>query len=402
MPTCIGIDVGFSTNRDTLAIACNAEILPVGEDVLHLVGVDGRASVWCKQWNLAASVKWLTTLRDRGQLNDAVVVLDGPLARDRPPTTARPVDGACSGGSFQRRCPAQSVNAGNGPTFVTATYLLAFAATGRLSGESYRTRPGLRHGLGGAQLFETHPTIGMALSLPMVADHGVLPTRAGGAVIHPQCRRPCPAKSDWYWYEGAKHRVAQVVGIPELSNPASIDHDSLTPHETHAGLFCLAVAMQIAQCAADNTQAFTIGDPNTGVYHLLGPFHGDWWDEVNRVGLVAAAQPDDHVEVQIGMAGLQPNAHAPIQEVVAVADHGIQEEVPDVLTCDNPDCLLHGLPLGVKQCPYCAEAGEPWIKPNQGTWGGIDGHVLHECEHAPENLNYEQFKAGICQQHWPR
>lgn len=401
MPTCIGIDVGFSADRDTLGIACNTEILPAGDDVLEFVRVGGRGSVWCKQWNLAAAVTWLTGLRDEGQLENAIIVLDGPLAGIKPPTTARFVDGACSGGSFQRRCPAQSVNAGNGPSFVTATYVLAFAATGRLSGESYRMTPGLVPGLAAAQLFETHPTIGMALSLQMVADPDVLPTREGGAVTHPQCQRRCPAKSDWYWYDGAKDRVAQVLGIPELSNPDSIERAGLTPHETQAGLFCLAVAMQIAQCAADNTQAFTIGDPRTGVYHLLGPFHRDWQDEINRVGLVTPGQHGAPVVDQAEGDDRQPHAHAAIPEGAAGAGQGVQEAPLNLVTC-GPQCLLHGQPFGVKQCPYCLNAGVPWIKPNQETWGGIDAHVLHDCEHAPENLDYRQFKSGICRQHWPR
>lgn len=65
-------------------------------------------------------------------------------------------------------------------------------------------------------------------------------------------------------------------------------------------------------------------------------------------------------------------------------------------TCRDPKCLLHGRPIGIKECPF-----DGWVKPNQGTWSGFDAH-FHACAGRPAELTYQQFKSQICHQHWPR
>lgn len=79
------------------------------------------------------------------------------------------------------------------------------------------------------------------------------------------------------------------------------------------------------------------------------------------------------------------------QEGLAVdPPHGVEGD-----TCDDPQCRLYGQPVGVKQCPFCE-----WVKQDQQTWGGTDAHFAR-CPDKPADLTWNEFKAGICQQHWP-
>ena len=370
MPTYLGIDVGFSQAQGaagrTLAIASNnLAIQPEGHEILRLDGQNGN--VWCTQMNLSETVQWLTEQREEGLLTDATIVLDGPLA-PKPPQVDRDVDQGCRPGVFNARCPAGQINAANGPEYVVATYLLAFAATEILWGPAYRMTPGNDPGVvDSAQLFETHPTIGMALSLPMIDDTGQLPTRAAPQ-MHDGTNIMCPAKSDWYWYEGAKDRVAAVLGVPQLEDPNTIQIDHMDRHEIIAGFYCLAVAMQIGDSANDETMAYTIGDPETGVYHLLGPNDPTWDAEINRVGLVPAVAQE-----QVG-------------DDEADDDEGVQ-------AVENACyCCMQGLQFIVpRQCP-APHCGHEF---NHG-WAGIDAHWRANHE---DIMPYDDFWHGVCGNH---
>lgn len=359
MRTVIGLDVGYSKNKASCGIATNSDILPPSWSPKTLMSIDGKKHVSCARARLADAVNWLAQSRDSQRLADALLVLDGPVASGGPPRPQnRWVDQQCQKGVFQNRCVAAPLNGGGGQTFVVATYLLSFAATGSLGGPSYRTIPSVLPGYTPAQVFETNPTVGLGMLLnPVVLD--VLPSRNGGSRLHPG-GESCSAKSDWYWADGAGERVAEIIGIPDLA--------FVTDHEERAGLYCLAVGLQIAEGTAEY-----IGDPGSGVYCLAGPLHPGW------VHAALAARRGCSTTSTTGAVALEP----------ACAATGAE--------CLKPECLLHAYPVGVKRCPFCG-----WVKPDQRSWGGIDGHFNHKCPSRPEGMLFEDFKARICRGHWPR
>jgi len=105
-----------------------------------------------------------------------------------------------------------------------------------------------------------------------------------------------------------------------------------------------------------------------------------WWDTL----LVARGQIDN------------PPVETP-DAAVQVEHAGPPGNPPQgVGTCNDPECLLHGAPVGLKRCPFC-----DWVKQDQQTWGGTDAHFAH-CAEKPPGLTWNDFKAGICQQHWPQ
>ena len=102
-----------------------------------------------------------------------------------------------------------------------------------------------------------------------------------------------------------------------------------------------------------------------------------WWDTL----LLDRRHLDDPPAMAIPVNQERPPVDPP---------HGVE-----VNTCDDRQCLLYGQPVGVKQCPFCE-----WVKQDQQTWGGTDAHFAR-CPDKPADLTWNEFKARVCQQHWP-
>jgi hypothetical protein len=169
-------------------------------------------------------------------------------------------------GYFQNRAVPASV-VGGGAALVDATYEILESIFGPGLNTFIRFNSEVRTRAGPLAL-ETNPTVGLAVSVEMIANTSSIPSRNGGG----------GAKSDFYWIKGGGARVAAVLGAP------SVAHE--TNHELRAGLFALAVATQLSRSAADKSDPVVVGDEKTGVYVLLGPVHPTWIPAVGTLGLV--------------------------------------------------------------------------------------------------------------------
>lgn len=358
----VGIDIGWAEDRKTLGVATSSDVLPASWNPTPYADERKVGRAWSAKTSLPDLVHWVDEIRGGGRLQSAVVVLDGPLSHVGPPSTGenRWIDGQCQCGDFQGRCVAGPLNGGGGPLFVAATYVVAFAATNKLRGKPYRMRPWIDPDVKGAQVFETNPTVGLGVAVPMFPP-AKLPSHK-----HPlrhTSGETCRDKSDWYWLEGGGRRVAEVIGSVEVAGCGC--------HEQRAALYCLALGVQIRDKPDDATW---MGDPKNGIYNLLGPVHRDWKDAVARCVRQVPAEPQ------------------PAPEPVGVIEMLVNPL--GLATCDDPNCLLHGRPITPKTCPYCSDFNRP-------NWAGIDGHSK-ACRGWPDNMTHSQFKDRICQQHWPR
>ncbi|HEX5746264.1 MAG TPA: hypothetical protein VFZ09_08465 [Archangium sp.] len=362
MQTVIGIDVGWSESTPSCSIAVNQNILPSEWGPERFTVRKGSDAVWCSTVQLSDAVGWLMDCRVVGQLDKAIVVIDGPVSHTGPPRpTNRWVDERCQSGQFQNRCVAAPLNGGDGQPFIVATYLLTFAAAATMKGPQYRLHPAIDWGIAGPQIFETNPTVGLGLLLPL-ANPAVLPSRHSGSRLHSATKQTCRAKSDWYWVEGGGHRVAEVIGAGKISETKS--------HQKRAAWFALAVGFQIAGIAADGSKPDWIGNPSEGIYNLLSPIHNDWLNAV-----ASAKHP----------VGTGPNS----KEI---------SQSPPSGTCSTENCLLSGQPFDEKRCPFCDQ-----LKQDQTTWAGIDSHFHYTCPEQPhKRMNFADFKKQICQKHWRR
>lgn len=272
----IGLDVGFSIKKRTCGVSANRDVLPAygGEKVLFTRPNGSR--LYCKKLKLTEALKWLGELRAQGLLDGAIVVLDGMVGPDGSPVAERDVDQACMTGSFANRAVAASV-IGGGQKLVQATASLLEAAAGSACHVNCRFSRDSAPCMGRPQIWETNPTVGMAVTLPMVDDVEQLPSRRRSVLVDSEVVK---AKSDYYWAAGGGQRVAQVLGVAGAA--------AVRDHELRAGLFCLAVALQVAGEAADATECVCVGNPANGTYLLLGPVHPSWEKEVRRIGIVAA------------------------------------------------------------------------------------------------------------------
>jgi hypothetical protein len=265
----IGIDVGYSKNRPTCGVASTRSDL--GHELGGIVKLDGLdvPSVYVGKYRIDDLEPALRRLAAAKKLDGAVCVLDGPLGGIGPPTVHRRVDAACMRGAFRDRAVPASV-CGGGRALVDATYRIARAIVGYEHGRAYRLTPRRDEGVGGPQLFETHPTIGLAILTPMLPTSEI-----------PNRRKK--AKSDFYWEDRrAGDRVEAVIGIPGIGR--------VSDHEYRAALYSLAVASQIAGSAADRSAAIAVGkaEPaeDSGIYVLLGPADPSWRSAVSGVGIV--------------------------------------------------------------------------------------------------------------------
>lgn len=272
----IGLDVGYSARKRTCGISANLDLLPAyGGEKVELVRPDG-SPLYCKKLKLVEALRWLAELKARGLLNGAVVVIDGMVGPNGPPSTERDADHACMTGLFANRAVAASV-IGGGQKLVQATAELLRAAAGNNWHTDCRFSRQSAPCIGRPEIWETNPTIGMAVTIQMVQDVEQLPSRRRTILVNAEVVK---AKSDYYWAAGAGQRVAEVLGAAAIAG--------VRDHELRASLFCLAVAVQVAGEAADASQCVCVGNPATGTYLLLGPIHLSWEQEVSRIGIIAA------------------------------------------------------------------------------------------------------------------
>lgn len=268
----VGIDVGYSKRTPSCGLAVwvpRGTLLPgwPRRPVTWMCESTG-GSVQCARLTLPELLCYLPTLRC-GMPGPWTVVLDGPLGPDGPPTRQRHVDAECQRGLFRNRATPSSVT-GGGKALVGATYEIAEALTQSRTGLAFRFSASRLPCGPDVQVFETMPTIGLAVVQRMVSDTNVLPSR----------RKPVPgfqAKSDYYWAQGGGARVAVALDAPAASGDAD--------HERRAALYCLAVARQIDDPSSAGVPV-CVGDAASGVYVLQAPIHADWSDDLSRVGHV--------------------------------------------------------------------------------------------------------------------
>lgn len=270
----IGLDVGFSAKKRTCGISASRDVLPAygGEKVVVVRADGGR--LYCKKLKLVEALRWLADLKAQGLLDGALIVIDGMVGPNGPPTSNRKVDQPS--GSFINRAVAAPV-VGGGQKLVQATAELLRAAAGNNWHTDCRFSRQSAPCIGRPEIWETNPTIGMAVTIQMVRDVEHLPSRRRTILVNAEVVR---AKSDYYWAAGAGQRVAEVLGVAAVAG--------VRDHELRASLFCLAVAIQVAGEAADASQCVCVGNAATGTYLLLGPIHPSWEQEVRRIGIIAA------------------------------------------------------------------------------------------------------------------
>jgi hypothetical protein len=119
------------------------------------------------------------------------------------------------------------------------------------------------------QIFETMPTVGLAVLLPMITSVADVPSRATPIDGISQ-------KSDFYWSRGA----GRIIGGILKSAVAGEETD----HDRRAALYCASVAVQIVSPTA--AAPICIGAATTGTYVLAGPEDSTWSAEIARVGRV--------------------------------------------------------------------------------------------------------------------
>ena len=272
----IGIDVGFSAQKRTCGVSANRDVLPsYGGTKRVLLRSDG-SHIYCKKLKISEALGWLAEMRAQALLDGAIIIVDGMIGPNGPPVTERDVDHACMTGRFANRAVAASV-VGGGQKLAQATAALVIAAAGTGCQAACRFSPQAmvldRHPL----IWETNPTVGLAVTVELVQDVEQLPSRQRSTCVDSE---RVTAKSDYYWAAGAGQHVAQVLGATEVAG--------VRDHEHRAALFCLAVALQVAGEAADGSQCLCVGNPNQGTYMLLGPIHASWEQEVRRIGVITA------------------------------------------------------------------------------------------------------------------
>lgn len=264
----IGIDVGYSKSRATCGVAVVArpgsdlKALPSG----HRWTADHGGTIWCATMGLETLLALLPKVR--ALEGEITVVVDGPLGPDGPPAAQRHVDRECQRGAFQSRAVPASVT-GGGRALVEATYRIVDGLVGARSGPAFRFSPRRAPGAPLLQIFETMPTIGLALLLPVVSDVTQIPSRATPVDGISQ-------KSDFYWSRGAGGRVGAILRSAGIADE--------TDHDRRAALYCVSVALQIVDPLAG--APVCLGDVATGTYVLAGPEHPTWSAEIARVGRV--------------------------------------------------------------------------------------------------------------------
>ncbi len=327
----IGIDIGWSKKRRSCGIAVADCALPVPS--ARTYGKRIRAA----RLTLLELVALIGTWRARHaeELANAVIVMDGPLGPDGPPTQDRRVDAECSRGGFSGRSQPMRISHPSTPVFIESTYLLvrALGTPALWMGGNPPDR--------GLVLAETNPTVALALMVEQ-QDVQTLPSRRRARKLGGRLVR---AKSDWYWAIGGDVAIASVLGCNDLIEESD--------HERIAALTCLGIAVEIAAGTS-----VALGDEQ-GVYALSARIASSWQHDVRRVGLVGvpsfrpiAARPgqEDVEFVPVQVTDRATPAGGALFEEAIDFDKG--DEV-DLLLCDsggvnekhNP--WLHGMPSPV-------------------------------------------------------
>jgi len=276
----IGIDVGWSKKRRTCAFAAqglNVEVAGI-RTWTFASPVRTSRNVCVSVFTLEELTAFLAILRNqlRHKLDRMTIVIDGPLGADAPPTQRRHVDSECGRGGFNGRAQPSPVDNELGRVYVDATY--------RIAAPLLEAAGGNRPWMGGAVpsdrflLAETNPTVAMALMLPPqpVSD---LPSRRRPRSLLSEDRL-VRAKSDWYWALGVNQQVSEILAIPELKHERD--------HERVAGVFCLALAAQLADTTGHDGAAVAIGDKE-GIYVVSRQLAAGWERDVERVGIASGS-----------------------------------------------------------------------------------------------------------------
>ncbi len=262
----IGIDVGWSEKKKSCALAVQGSVNLTGQKVY---GNNVKVALF-RLPDLLTELKRLVD-DHRAEFDGAVLVIDGPVGPKIAAVAARSVDANFSRGGFSRRAPAYSIAHGTGSVLADTTKKILTVLDAALGRGNLTTWLGGEKPSKGTIVVETNPTPAMALLLPMQDPTG-LPSRTR-TVSLPQ-GRPIRAKSDWYWLLGAGSYTAGILENSDIATEAN--------HERVAGLFTLALAVQVAAGATGGTVA--LGD-NTGIYLVPARIHASWQEDVENVGV---------------------------------------------------------------------------------------------------------------------
>jgi hypothetical protein len=271
----LGIDVGWSLRRPSCGVAWAGVDVPALRRFQREPGI-GLAN--CTLGNLEDRL--LTPLLDLhgNGYDQLVIVVDGPVAAVGAPKDDRSIDSRCARGGFIGRAQSFSLASPSGRLFVDATNRILDMVRTRL------TPGGVAPWMGGALdhrasaiIAETNPTVAMALLLPQqpLGDARYpIPSRKRAVVIpdHGAVR----AKSDYYWYLGARGIAAELLAAPWVSGERH--------HERVAGLFCLALARALAGDAPAGPDVVAIGNQD-GVYLSLARIDRTWQQDVEAVSV---------------------------------------------------------------------------------------------------------------------
>ncbi|MCC6812158.1 MAG: hypothetical protein IT381_32355 [Deltaproteobacteria bacterium] len=267
----VGIDVGWSKKRRSCAIAASGANIRMRRERAYGNGINAQRATLDEL--CGALEEW--TKRYPEEVAKAVIVLDGPLGRGGPPRADRHIDSACGCDDFNLRAQPVRISHPSTAEYVDATYRVVDA----LGGSAARDRVWIGgHLPDGTIIAETNPTVGLCL-LVAKQDPAKLPSRKRALRI-PQrgdSYRAVRAKSDWYWAIGGNAFVADVLGSKEVKEE--------TDHELVAGLYCLAVAQQLAMQAKNKTRAMVLGDEHGG-YVVSSMVAQSWFKAVQAVGVI--------------------------------------------------------------------------------------------------------------------
>ena len=270
----IGIDIGWSKKSKSCALAlrgCEPDAMPTSW--WRYAPKAGAESIHVGLFRLDELLKFLPDFLTQlqGRVKDMVVVVDGPVGPDGPPIANRYVDSAFGRAQFNRRMQPSAVTSKDGPKYVAVTRQVIgkfFDAVG-----DKFLPPWPFSGVKGQFVYaETHPTVGLALLVPQQAVES-LPSR-NRPLRSPE--KTFRAKSDWYWRIGARERVADAL-------QAQVNLE--THHERVAGLYCLAIAENLARHLESPLPTVAAVGGDDGVYVIMSDVAANWEVPVRDIGV---------------------------------------------------------------------------------------------------------------------
>lgn len=310
----IGIDIGWSENQRSSGVAIlgatpDATVLRMKNYSSYLC--EDSTSIHCFLFRHTELLEFLTEFRLKcgAKLNEAIVVIDGPIGNKGKPTANRQVDSGFRRGTYRNRMQPVDIESKDGPVFVDATYrVIAALGVDKQRLVPWKNSPNSEN----IQVAETNPTVGLALlSAPQPCDPGQLPTRKRPLEVDGKKYR---AKSDWYWSIGGASVVATILRSPSVRRE--------THHERQASLYCLATAESIA-----NSEAVSVGD-DSGIYAFPNGISEGWQKPIQGIGIVAGELHSVEVS-EIPEKFLHP-------KVQAAVNHNDGKKKPDHTAGDNP------------------------------------------------------------------